>query len=67
MIDESLYSVAVDSTMGDYPEFDANDNPIRYVADFSLSAEDALCFKCPLADCKENSVKCLIKMAKAKK
>lgn len=65
--DESTYSVAVEPTTGDYPAFDSNNNPIPYTADFSLSATDELCFKCPLSDCKENSVKCLINIAAAKK
>ena len=33
--------------------------------DWELSETDKLCFRCPLADCKENSKCCLINIAKA--
>jgi len=62
--DESLYSVSLESTHGDYAEFDDSGNPILPSATkYSLSEREELCFKCPLADCKENSKKCLINIA----
>ena len=32
--------------------------------DYELTDLDRLCFSCPLSDCKENSKKCLINIAK---
>jgi len=34
--------------------------------DYTLTDIEKLCFKCPMEDCKENSNKCLIKIAKKK-
>ena len=34
--------------------------------DYTLTNLEKLCFKCPLPDCKENSNKCLIRIAKKK-
>lgn len=65
--DESLYSVSLESTHGDYAEFDENGEPILpFAKKYALAGTEELCFECPLADCKENSKKCLINIANMK-
>jgi len=66
--DESLYSVSLESTHGDYADFDESGEPILPKSNkYALSGYEELCFKCPLADCKENSKKCLINIELSKK
>ena len=43
------------------------DKNATVINDYELTDIDRLCFKCPLDDCKENSKKCLINIAKKSK
>lgn len=64
--DESLFSIQPEATYGDFLDLDEKGDPIRLDPNqYRLSSEDELCFKCPLPDCKENSKKCLINIARA--
>jgi len=53
-----------------YQDSNWDENPVVKTTDndyYALGEFDHLCFTCPLSDCKENSKKCPINIAKTAK
>ena len=62
----NVINIQLDSTYNESVNYDTDGNVLpSEEPSYDLTNEEELCFTCPLKDCKENSVKCPINIARA--